>query len=57
MRELSGILWQKLYKPMQRHPYSKEYKNEFYQFIHSFQNFYPHQFRADLTKHYPCRNQ
>ena len=35
MRELSGILWQKLYKPMQRHPYSKEYKNEFYQFIHT----------------------
>ena len=36
MRELSGILRQKLYKPMQRHPYSKEYKNEFYQFIHTF---------------------
>ena len=35
MRELSGILWQKLYKSMQCYPHSEEYKSEFYQFIHT----------------------
>ena len=35
MRELNGILWQKLYKSMQRYPHSEEYESEFYQFIHT----------------------
>ena len=41
MRELSGILWQKLYKSMQRYPHNEEYENEFYKFIHIFQSLYP----------------
>jgi len=40
MRELSGILWQKLYKAMQCYPRSEEYENKFYEFIHIFQSLY-----------------
>jgi len=40
MRELSGILWQKLYKTMQYYPHSEEYENKFYEFIHIFQSLY-----------------
>ena len=40
MRELSGILWQKLYKAIQCYPRSEEYENKFYEFIHIFQSLY-----------------
>ena len=42
MRELNGILWQKLYKVMQCYPRSEEYESKFYAFILIFQSLYLH---------------